>query len=65
MEYRKWKGYFSDTWHFNIECQHWGALTRASENSVEVRQEKPTTGELCNECRGKAKQAKRAEKARG
>ena len=46
MAYRKRKG-GSDTWHFCRNCSNWPT------SNYEERPEKPTTGELCNECRAK------------
>jgi hypothetical protein len=43
--YRRRKGY--DTWHFCSNCTKW-PLSEYDERST-----KPTTGELCNECRSK------------
>lgn len=45
MAYRKTKG--SDTWHYCKNCSKWPA------SNYEESQSKPSSGELCNECRGK------------
>lgn len=45
----------SDVWHFHHECQHW--LVRTGLKFVE-RHSKPKSGELCDECRAKAKREK-------
>jgi hypothetical protein len=45
MTYRKIKG--SDTWHFCTNCSRWPT------SNYDQEQSKPTTGELCNECRAK------------
>lgn len=45
--YRKHKG--KDTWHFCSNCSNWPT------SNYDERPAKPTSGELCNEC--KAKQA--------
>ena len=44
-EYRK-KGE-SDTWHFCRNCSRWPT------SGYTTRQTKPTSGELCNECKAK------------
>jgi hypothetical protein len=44
MAYRKTKG--TDTWHFCKNCSNWPKANYESST-------KPTSGELCNECRGK------------
>ncbi|MBA7486649.1 hypothetical protein ES707_22210 [subsurface metagenome] len=43
--YRKKK--YSDTWHFCSNCTNWPT------SDYDERYTKPTTGELCNECRAK------------
>lgn len=45
MAYRRKKN--SDTWHYCSNCSNW-----PTSDYVE-QQSKPTTGEFCNECRGK------------
>ena len=45
--FRRKKG--SDTWHFCSNCSNWPT------SDCDERWAKPTSGELCNEC--KAKQA--------
>jgi hypothetical protein len=40
-----------DTWHFCPTCSHWPD----EEADVEVRDSKPTSGELCNQCQSKAR----------
>jgi len=45
MTYRRVKG--SDTWHYCKNCSKWPT------SNYEERHSKPTTGELCNECRSK------------
>ncbi len=45
MEYRRRNN--SDTWHFCRNCSNWPT------SDYKVRQSKPTTGELDNECRSK------------
>ncbi len=45
MTYRRRRGH--DTWHFCRNCSNW-----PTSDYVEQEQ-KPTTGELCNECRAK------------
>ena len=47
MEYRREKG--SDTWHWCKNCSHY------PKDNYEVRYEKPTSGELCDECMAKDK----------
>lgn len=47
MKYRKVKG--KDTWHFCTNCSRW-----PTSNYDEVdSQTRPSSGELCNECRDK------------
>ena len=48
MVYRKRKG-SNDTWHFCTNCSNW-PTSNYDESST-----KPTTGELCNECKAKEK----------
>jgi hypothetical protein len=43
--YRRVKG--RDTWHYCKNCSLWPT------SNYEERYNKPTTGELCNECRSK------------
>jgi hypothetical protein len=45
MAYRKVKG--TDTWHFCTNCSKWPTA------NYEEKKDKPTSGELCNECRSK------------
>jgi hypothetical protein len=45
MAYRKRKGY--DAWHWCQNCSRWPT------SDYEEQQTKPTTGELCNECKSK------------
>ena len=45
MEYRKRKGKQYDTWHWREDCSQWPT------SDYKVRGEKPTSGELCDECR--------------
>ena len=45
MQYRK-KTY-SDTWHWCTNCSNWPT------SGHETRGSKPTSGELCNECKAK------------
>ena len=47
MSYRKKNG--KDTWHWCANCSNWPTF-----DYVE-RPEKPTYGELCNECQAKEK----------
>ena len=47
MAYRKATG--KDTWHFCKNCSNWPAKDYVEKN------DKPTTGEFCNECRSKEK----------
>ena len=46
MEYRKRK-YGSDTWHFCTNCSKWPT------SGYDSRTTKPSSGELCNECKSK------------
>lgn len=39
----------SDTWHFCSNCQNWPT------SNYDERQNKPTTGELCDQCQAKKK----------
>ena len=43
--FRRKKG--SDTWHFCSNCSNWPT------SDYDERWDKPTSGELCNECRAK------------
>ena len=45
MAWRKRKD--KDTWHFCKNCSNWPT------SNYEEKLTKPTTGELCNECRSK------------
>lgn len=45
--YRKRKN--SDTWHFCKNCNRWPRFNYVTSNS------KPSSGELCNECKSKLK----------
>ena len=44
-EYRKRKN--SDTWHWCKNCSKWPT------SNYEARYSKPSSGELCNECKAK------------
>lgn len=46
--YRRRKG--KDTWHFCSNCANY------PKSDYDERTEKPTTGELCNECQSKKKE---------
>ena len=46
-EYRKRKG--SDTWHWCTNCRNWPK----DWEDYDVRNSRPTTGELDNECKAK------------
>lgn len=43
--YRRRKG--SDTWHFCSNCSNW------PKGKYDSRTSKPTTGELCDQCKSK------------
>ncbi len=45
MVYRKKRG--SDTWHWCTNCSKWPT------SDHEEQRTKPTTGELCNQCKSK------------
>jgi len=45
MAYRKKNG--SDTWHWCTNCSRWPT------SDYETSYSKPTSGELCNECKSK------------
>lgn len=45
MKYRKKTG--SDTWHYCTNCSGWPT------SGYEEKTSKPTSGELCNQCRSK------------
>lgn len=45
MKYRRLKG--KDTWHWCTNCSNWPT------GGYDERDGKPTSGELCNECRAK------------
>lgn len=47
MAYRRTKG--KDTWHFCSNCSNW------PKTNYDERQDKPSSGEFCNECLGKQK----------
>lgn len=50
-----------DTWHFHVSCQHYKhIITEVSYMMSILRNTKPRSGELCNECQAKS----RADKAR-
>ena len=55
----------SDTWHWRIDCSNWIGHSYAE---VKLKKgERPTTGEICNECAAKqnaadAKQLKKRSK---
>lgn len=42
----------SDVWHFATTCQHW------PQRAFKSTSIKPRSGELCNECRAKARRLK-------
>ena len=44
-KYRRREGH--DTWHFCSNCSNW------PRNNYVERVRKPTTGELCNQCKAK------------
>lgn len=46
-KYRKKTG--SDTWHFCTNCTNWPT------SDYTEREVKPTSGELCDQCKGKEK----------
>ena len=46
-EYRKKNG--SDTWHWCRNCSNWPT------SNYQTSSAKPTTGELCNQCKSKEK----------
>ncbi len=48
MEYRKRKK-VSDTWHWCTNCTNWPKPP----DEYDVSHSKPTSGELCNQCKGK------------
>lgn len=45
--YRRRKG--KDTWHWCKNCSNW------PRSNYDEKSSKPTTGELCNQCRAKEK----------
>ena len=49
--YRRRKGH--DTWHWCTNCTNWPISDYDEEYHSET--ERPSTGELCNECRAKEK----------
>lgn len=49
--YRKRKD--SDTWHWERDCSNYPPPSRSTS-----RPSKPSSGELCNECKAKAKRKK-------
>jgi len=48
--WRKRKGSAHDTWHFCRNCTNWPT------HDYDERMTKPTTGELCDQCKGKQAQ---------
>lgn len=51
MTFRKRKS--SDTWHFMPSCSNWPT------RDFEQRSDKPKSGELCDQCKAKARKAKK------
>jgi hypothetical protein len=49
MVWRKRKGVAHDTWHFCRNCSNWPT------SNYDERSTKPTTGELCDQCKAKEK----------
>ncbi len=47
MAYRRRKG--RDTWHFCTNCSNW------PKSNYDARDSKPSSGELCDECKAKRK----------
>jgi len=47
MAYRRRNG--SDTWHWCSNCNHW------PRHDYDERQTKPSSGDLCNQCKAKDK----------
>lgn len=57
MPYRKLTD--SNVWHWMPNCRWWPSAAQVEAGSAQQRATKPTggSGELCNECRAKAKRA--------
>lgn len=53
--YRKPK---SDTWHWHPKCHFLINLHESTSFTLRGRDRKPTSGDLCNECRAKTKKGK-------
>ena len=51
MAYRKRKG--RDTWHWRPDCSNWPT------SDYSQKPTKPSSGELCNECKAKDKRRRR------
>ena len=51
-QYRRIPG--RDTWHWMPQCQHYKRMT-----SYHISDEKPSSGELCNECQAKQRRLER------
>ncbi len=41
----------SDTWHYHVLCRWWPKL----KDKYVCKDKKPSSGELCNQCRAKAR----------
>lgn len=56
-----------DAWHFHPDCRHFQVLLddmrsggeglRPSRGHVRMRKTKPTGGDLCNQCKAKARRS--------
>lgn len=66
MRYRRRNN--SDVWHFHTRCQHWPRALESTRPGGRVFERhaklKPTTGELCNECRAKTRRDAQIARAR-
>jgi len=49
-----------DTWHYNLLCQHYKRLIDDGTVVIVRSEERPSTGELCNECQAKTRKEKQS-----
>ena len=54
---------YSDTWHHHPECQHRiKILAKSLSYFIVWKNKKPTTGEVCDQCRAKDRKARKGKK---
>lgn len=51
----------SDVWHFHPSCHHMARSMKALKFYSGFRRTKPRSGDLCNECKAKARADKRTQ----